>query len=284
LSKEQREILAVMLSAQNDTRGGNSWGVFDPDAEHVIKGLGDIVKHWKSLFERDRVMCHTRLATTGDISVENAHPFVVKNLVGAHNGVISNHEWLNTRYGRKCDVDSEHIFQHLADGLDLDDIDGYGAIEWVDRASPDRLLLCRLTSWADLAVAALSGGGVIWSSDELHLKAALLAADISRYRMPVVVSEKVLCVVHGKLKSTEAELSMNAFWGYYSNGRYSSFGSRYDNGYINPSESKTRNLLEDSENTIKTYTNYDEGQPCGSIGCSECYFLNDCSKEWHHDD
>ena len=61
------------------------------------------------------LMGHTRFATTGDITLANVHPFVVTEkqppdlLIGAHNGVISNHKKFGTS---KCD--SHNIMQSLS--------------------------------------------------------------------------------------------------------------------------------------------------------------------------
>jgi hypothetical protein len=75
---------------------------------------------------------HTRHATTGANVATNAHPFTVSGargqVVGIHNGIISNHSQLNARYARKCDVDSQHIFQSIADGHSLNELEGYGTI------------------------------------------------------------------------------------------------------------------------------------------------------------
>lgn len=83
------------------------------------------------------MLFHTRAASTGAVTVRNAHPFKVvssvKTIVGAHNGIISNHFALKSKYKRDAvEVDSEHIFLHLAENKDVGEIDGWGSIVWYE--------------------------------------------------------------------------------------------------------------------------------------------------------
>ena len=56
-------------------------------------------------------MGHTRLATTGDVCKRNAHPFRRGNILGTHNGWVTN--WNDFNGGRDLEVDSEAIFKQL---------------------------------------------------------------------------------------------------------------------------------------------------------------------------
>lgn len=77
---------------------------------------------YRSLMERidtgtTLIMGHTRLATKGDPAVpDNNHPITAGNVVGAHNGHISNDDELFDRWGleRRAEVDSEIIFSLLS--------------------------------------------------------------------------------------------------------------------------------------------------------------------------
>jgi glucosamine 6-phosphate synthetase-like amidotransferase/phosphosugar isomerase protein len=51
-------------------------------------------------------MGHTREAVVGAVTTMNAHPFVKGNIVGCHNGIVSNY----LKIDRKVSVDSEVIF------------------------------------------------------------------------------------------------------------------------------------------------------------------------------
>lgn len=66
------------------------------------------------------VITHCRFGTHGNnMDNRNNHPIKVGNIVGVHNGVISNHEQLGEKYGRTAEVDSEVIFSSLMAKADL---------------------------------------------------------------------------------------------------------------------------------------------------------------------
>jgi hypothetical protein len=61
-------------------------------------------------------IAHTRQGTTGANTKPNAHPFRYKNTVGCHNGVLSNHFEIATKYNLPTPVvDSQVIFSALVD-------------------------------------------------------------------------------------------------------------------------------------------------------------------------
>lgn len=178
IDKQRLKILAHNLALQNDLRGGHSWG-FCADGK-IQRGLGDITPHTKHFHKKRRLLAHTRYASTGKVTVKNAHPFHIDKVIGAHNGVIMNHEAMNRRYQLDFQVDSQHIFYHLAHNLDFDELEGWGAIEWFYTTRPERIYLCKLTSNAALGIARCTrvANGIVWSSDQNHLTAALKAAAI----------------------------------------------------------------------------------------------------------
>ena len=66
------------------------------------------------------VITHCRFGTHGsEQDNRNNHPIRVGNVVGVHNGVISNHHALGDKYGRNAEVDSEVIFSSLMARRDL---------------------------------------------------------------------------------------------------------------------------------------------------------------------
>ena len=81
-------------------------------------------------------MGHVRFATTGDVTKKNAHPFVKGSVIGAHNGIIDNHQSISSEIGKKVDVDSEVIFgllnkkEKYQDVFDL--LQGDFALTWID--------------------------------------------------------------------------------------------------------------------------------------------------------
>lgn len=103
------------LGIAMQSRGSHSTGiaVIRGDKTRIIK---DVVPATKFFNEKpvdihaNAVIGHTRLATMGEKTVRNAHPFQRGNIIGAHNGQVWNH-----RDVKKDDyeVDSEVIFQLL---------------------------------------------------------------------------------------------------------------------------------------------------------------------------
>jgi hypothetical protein len=170
-------VLAAVLSSENDHRGGDSWGIHSP-LWGVKKGLGDISRGCRAALLADEkdLWAHTRAASTGEVTVANAHPFELPTLVGAHNGIVGTHALLNELYGRKCAVDSEHIFRHLEERLDLSEVESWGAIEYSLRSRPERAYLC-VFNGGSLSVRKVKGG-VVWSSTDTALRRALSCAGI----------------------------------------------------------------------------------------------------------
>lgn len=71
----------------------------------------------------DIFMCHVRAATKGAINNQNAHPFDVKSIVGAHNGTLR-----DKKYEHKTKTDSELFFE---------DVETRGLKEVIESLHPD---------------------------------------------------------------------------------------------------------------------------------------------------
>lgn len=205
ISEGRRAILGNNLARLNDKRGGHSWGVcsIDGQSTDINKGLGDMADHAWHLADAKFVMAHTRYATIGAKTVENAHPFEIGNIIGAHNGGVTNHNELDKKYKRTTTVDSQHLFYHLNDELPFGDIEGYGAIEWLRKdelaANVQRVFLSRLKGGM-LAIfgigdpSADKSDGIVWSSDEKHLLEALFNSGIENF-YPYKVEEGAIFYV-----------------------------------------------------------------------------------------
>lgn len=183
---EKAWALSMSLAHLNDDRGGDSWGFAGGGLSQPIKGLkeafGMSEKKARTMSSRPWLIGHTRKATTGEVTKSNSHPFVIGDVTGAHNGMVTNHHILNSIYGRSCEVDSMHIFHHIDDGVDsFSDIEGYGAITFSCYHTPEEVYLGTFNN-GELAVADVPDFGLVWSSSLAHLKAGLKTAGLKRAR------------------------------------------------------------------------------------------------------
>lgn len=216
ISPEIRAVLATNLARYNDDRGGDSWGIagIKDNKYHITRGIGELSDNAHELCGFDVLFAHTRFATHGAPSVDNAHPFKIGKLIGAHNGMIRNHEELNALYEREFDVDSQHIFAHINAGLPLDELEGYGAIEWIKRDDPNTILLARFRG-GELAVYGIGDNsdrpdGIVWSSSFRHLIKALVASGITNYFRYEIRTGRVYEVNNGTFNETDDRLNLAA--------------------------------------------------------------------------
>ena len=154
-----------------ESRGKDSWGATNGEA--IIKHLGPITNTWYSEVDTwagwERGIFHTRAASTGAVTLENQHPFIIERegrvIVGIHNGVIVNHEQLNHRYNRSFDCDSPHVFMAIAGFSPTTEIYGYGNLAWYVRTAgvTPELHLAKFNG-DNLFVACMDTGEVVFCS------------------------------------------------------------------------------------------------------------------------
>lgn len=213
-------VLTALLALGNDTRGGDSWGLTYPNASgvRVVKGLGDLFKHkqLKSLAFMAMVgrtmMVHHRSGRMGGVSVETSHPFRVGDIEGAHNGMIYNWNAMQTKYPdyKNFKVDSNVLIGHIAKHRDLGELDGYGAVEYVDtKNDPTAVFLGKITGSGDLYAATVDKFGVVWSSARNHLETALIATGLKFNFYKPLEPGHLYKAYQGQLFSTEDMCAIN---------------------------------------------------------------------------
>jgi predicted glutamine amidotransferase len=164
LTAHEATVISLMLAQTMESRGKDSFGgvqiptVDDVDKQaHIIRGLGRVSEVGTTLLERASnarsFLGHTRAATVGAVTIPNAHPFMIGDVLGVHNGCVQNWEELNLKYDREFAVDSMHLFGHINDGLPLDDIYGYGTLFWLRQSENWQTIYFARTMNGSLTVA-----------------------------------------------------------------------------------------------------------------------------------
>jgi hypothetical protein len=194
-----------------DRRGGDSYGVAKLNREgkiRVWKGLGEAIGSIDlPQVDSSQLMLHTRRRTHGAINLENAHPLQHGHILGCHNGIVSNHFDLNKKYNRDFALDSRHIFQHIAEGDNLGEIEVYGAISYIDMNKPDIINLCRLSAAGDLKVVGLGKDrdnllGVVYASTAEPIVTALRALKLPFFEYDPIEAKRHYFIREGKLYNT----------------------------------------------------------------------------------
>lgn len=192
---EQLRALTAILISEMDCRGGDSWGAVIGKELRIEKGLGYGLKmtggfDLSLITKAKQLMFHTRKATVGDKTVENAHPFEAGNIIGSHNGSIRNFHELNHKLNLGLKVDSNIIFTFINNGWDLSELQGHGAITYINREEPNNIRLAKFHGGTlhayGLRIGDVKEGepdwsnirGVVWASTDAAVRLALGAAGL----------------------------------------------------------------------------------------------------------
>lgn len=185
------------LAWEIESRGRDSWGA--TDGTSISKHLGPITHtFWDNMEEIlswDRCILHTRAASCGAVTIPNAHPYsfqhddvegnMIRRVVGIHNGIVVNHIALDNKYNRDFEVDSMHIYAHIAEHLDMGDIHGWGNIAWYefDKDYPEGALRVLRFNNDALHIAKLVTGELVFCStrDTILRAAAMAGSDVKKF-------------------------------------------------------------------------------------------------------
>ncbi len=166
----QRDVAAILLEGLRrlEYRGYDSAGMAvlaGPQRLRRMRTLGKVARLAEEI-EKDHLagtlgIAHTRWATHGEPSEQNAHPHICRDRCAVvHNGIIENHESLRatqTASGHRftsatdTEVIVHAIYDELVDGRDLleavrrtvNRLEGAYALGVIDTLDPDRLVATR---------------------------------------------------------------------------------------------------------------------------------------------
>lgn len=222
----------MVLEYHMEYRGRDSWGWAARHGKEyqVTKGLGEVTQSTASdLPLVDVAMGHTRLATVGDVTVPNAHPWQVGNVIAAHNGGIWNSFELEARDGREYPVDSLALVERIAKyESDASDCEGYGSVHWLD-TKKHSAFICRMRSGElDLAQVRIGEGSMlVWASDLSGAVEDLHSLGVRAVSLAEPKAGVVYRVDRGRIRRTKRRLRLQSGGSYYS--RYCDW--RDDDGY-----------------------------------------------------
>jgi len=162
-TKRQKSIVKKVLrgiAIDSETRGSHSSGIASVgEQSKIYKSLlpsskfvdsSEFNEAFKSLSKDSNILIgHTRFATEGAIVKNNAHPFQVGGVIGAHNGCVYNIAEMQTSLDKQCPVDSQLIFKSIDTTNNIQDavadFDSDFALSYV-KDNPMVLHLCRETN------------------------------------------------------------------------------------------------------------------------------------------
>ena len=181
---------------------------------------------------------HVRLATTGVVTEQNAHPFVKGSVIGAHNGIIANHNEIAKKIDKNVQVDSEVIFgllnkkEKYQEVFDL--LEGDYALSWIDRDYKNLYLMHE--EGRPLYIAYWKKARCLfWASTKEILGIALKDAGlcIETFKLPTdIVYEFNTAEFWKDWKANTVEVETNANWShsnYYGVSTYYAGGTNYAN-------------------------------------------------------
>ncbi len=207
LGKRIMPILAIYMNE----RGRDSWGM--TDGKFIYKSVGQIIDQFDEL-DLESPTYHCRSGSVGSISHRNAHPFEFthehdghkKRVVGVHNGHVNNYIGLKNRYQRQhFEVDSEHIFAHLAEDKPISDITGWGTVVWYEQIDDGPVTRYFSTfTGGPLAVVKLKTGEIIFASTDRSLQIAIQMTGAIADKWYKIQADTKYTIENGELRDNGA--------------------------------------------------------------------------------
>ena len=166
----QRDVTPILLEGLKrlEYRGYDSAGIAVLNKKDMLERIrvAGKIKDLEQAIDENQLLgktgvAHTRWATHGKPTIENAHPHVCRDQVAlVHNGIIENHEQLrkqqtNLGYEFTSDTDSEVIVNQIHDYLEKGEdllsavmkttemLEGAYALGVINHRDPDRIIATR---------------------------------------------------------------------------------------------------------------------------------------------
>lgn len=131
----------------NASRGMDACGMYNNgELTKSTQPILSVISNWNFIPEQ-RFLGHTRKATSAYKEIKHAHPFEFENIIGVHNGMISNQWNISQSYGlnySQIDTDSEILIHALNSTYDvLKEIEGYASVVFYNKQNPNTIFCFR---------------------------------------------------------------------------------------------------------------------------------------------
>lgn len=158
---KELHFLTRFMTLENQSRGKDSTGIAVIDKDNNIfnvrkvksasgflsnSAVDDALRINISKDAR-KILGHTRYATTGDVNLNNTQPFMYQNIIGTHNGIVTNYKSLFKRFQLKASTtcDSEALFAMMSVcdtprkmAKKLGKVNGYFALSFHNMNDPNK--------------------------------------------------------------------------------------------------------------------------------------------------
>lgn len=177
---------------------------------------------------------HNRAATIGAVTEENAHPFHLGRVIGAHNGTVFKSSLSKLHESSLYQVDSQIIFSHLGNGHPITDVwevaDGAMALTWYDLETG--LMNFARNKERPLYLATNEKGTVLYWASEAWMIQVAASRNGVEISPPKIVTENthITCAVGENKEISLSETPLKPFVRPPVQSTWTGYG-RYSQGY-----------------------------------------------------